>query len=72
MRYLIKSQRDGWYFKGFDFHSGCSRFGEIKEAMIYTDKYSAQKDLRNMERYGQRIIPVTRVGKIRFEIQNDV
>lgn len=71
MRYLIKSQRDGWYFKGFDNKSGCPCFGEIKDARIYTDKFNALKDLRSMDQCGQRIISVTRVGRTRFEKQNE-
>ena len=68
MKYLIKAQRDGWYFKGFEKDSGSSFFGKIQEAKIYNDKFSALKDLKKMEQCGQRIIAVTRIGKKKFDI----
>ncbi len=71
MRYLIKSQRDGWYFTGFERNSGPALYGKIHDARIYSDKYGALKDLKRMEPFGQRIIAVTRVGKNRFEIVNE-
>lgn len=46
MKYLIKSQRDGYYFSGFNSGSGNSCFGLIPEAKIYEDKYSALQDLK--------------------------
>ena len=65
MKYLIKTQRDDCYFSGFNPGSGKLSFGEIREAKIYDDKYSALYDLRKMEHCGQRIIAVTRIGKSR-------
>lgn len=62
MKYIIKSQRDGWYFKGFNRNSGPGGFGKIHEAKIYSDKYSALQDLKKMDQCGQRIVAVTRVG----------
>ncbi len=63
MKYIIKSQRDGWYFTGFSRTTGPANFGKIKEAKIYCDKNSALEDLKKMEACGQRIVPVTRIGK---------
>lgn len=67
MKYLIKSQRDDYYFTGFISGTLPSCFGRIQNAKIYDDKYSAYQDLKRMEQGGQRIIAVTRVGKIRYE-----
>jgi len=67
MKYLIKSQRDGYYFSGFNSGSGNSCFGLIPEAKIYEDKYSALQDLKKMDPCGQRIIAVTRIGKKKYD-----
>jgi len=67
MKYLIKSQRDGYYFSGFHSGSGQSIYGKIQEAKIYGDKYTALQDLKKLDQCGQRIIAVTRVGKSRYD-----
>jgi hypothetical protein len=67
MRYLIKSQRDGWYFSGFEKTTGLGNYGKIQDAKIYDDKYTALKDLKRMEPCGQRIIAVTRMGENRVK-----
>ena len=69
MRYLIKSQRDGWYFTGFK-GTGPADYGKIQDAKIYNDKYAALKDLKRLEPCGQRIIAVTRIGKNRYQVAN--
>lgn len=67
MKYLIKSQRDDFYFTGFNSGSGSECFGKIQNAKIYTSKYDAFQDLKKMNQCGQRIIAVTRVGKSKYE-----
>lgn len=69
MKYIIKSQRDGWYFTGFKRPSGLACFGQIQDARIYSDKYTAWEDLKRMEPCGQRIIAVTRVGKKKNQLE---
>ncbi len=71
MRYLIKSQRDGWYFKKFSEISNLPCFGKIHEAKIYSDKHGALKDLKKMDQCGQRIIAVTRVGRSKYETSDN-
>lgn len=71
MRYLIKSQRDGWYFTGFEKNSGPACYGKIQDARIYSDRYSAINDLKKMEPCGQRIIAVTRIGINEFNRSMD-
>lgn len=71
MRYLIKSQRDGWYFKEFSENANSPCFGKIHEAKIYSDKQRALQDLKKMDPCGQRIIAVTRVGRSQYETSNE-
>ncbi len=63
MKYIIKSQKDGCYFRRFLDQSGNVELGRIQEAKIYSCKKDALKDIRKMEQCGQRIIAITRVGK---------
>jgi len=67
MKYLIKSQRDDYYFTGFNSGSVAPCFGKVQDAKIYNSKYEAFQDLKKMEQCGQRIIAVTRVGKPKYE-----
>lgn len=67
MKYLIKSQRDGWYFTHFEKASGEAEFGKIQEAKIYQTKSDALKDLCRMGKYCPRIIAITRMGRSNSE-----
>lgn len=63
MKYVIRSQRDGWYFKEFQEASGPAGFGPIQEAKVYATKKDAQSDLSRMGHYGQRIVAITKIGR---------
>ena len=55
MKYVIKAQRDGWYFKEFQGVSGPPVFGKIQEARLYVCKKDALCDMVRMGQYGQRL-----------------
>ncbi|QED36594.1 hypothetical protein FK178_02190 [Antarcticibacterium arcticum] len=61
MNYVIKSQRDGWYFKEFQGTKGAAVFGKIQDARLYSCKADACKDMLLMGQYGQRVIALTRM-----------
>ncbi len=63
MNYVIKSQRDGWYFKEFPGTSCPPVFGKIHEARLYLCKTDALKDMLRMGQYGQRVVALTRMGR---------
>lgn len=64
MKYLIRLQRDGWYFAGFKGESRSAKIGKIREARIYNSKREAMNDLTRLGNYGQRIIAITQLGNI--------
>lgn len=61
MNYVIKSQRNGWYFKEFQGTSGAAVFGKIQDAKLYVEKCDALKDMLLMGQYGQRVAALTKV-----------
>ncbi len=61
MNYVIKSQRDGWYFKEFQGSSGAAVFGKVQDAKLYDCKYDALKDMLIMGQYGQRVVALTKL-----------
>lgn len=65
MKYIIRSHRDGWYFKEFQNARGPAGFGPIQEAKVYSCKKDAQRDLAHMGQYGQRIVAITKIGRQR-------
>lgn len=62
MKFLIKLQREGWYFAGFRGPSGIAEIGKIQNAKIYNSRREAMSDLTRMGDYGQRIIAITQIG----------
>lgn len=65
MKYLIRLQRDGWYFAGFKGESRSAKIGKIQDAKIYNSKREAMNDLTRMGNYGQRILAITQLGNIK-------
>lgn len=63
MKYVIKAQRDGWYFKEFQSGSGSPVFGKIHEARLYLCKKDALGDMVRMGQYGQRVVALTKMGR---------
>ncbi|HSP83819.1 MAG TPA: hypothetical protein VLN72_08810 [Gillisia sp.] len=63
MKYVIKAQRDGWYFKEFQAVSGPPVFGKIQEAKLYVCKKDALGDMVRMGQYGQRVVALTKMGR---------
>lgn len=63
MNYVIKCQRDGWYFKEFKGTYGLPVFGKIHVAKLYSCKADALKEMASMGQYGQRIVALTRMGR---------
>ncbi|MCM4158673.1 hypothetical protein FHG64_03485 [Antarcticibacterium flavum] len=64
MKYLIRLQREGWYFAGFTGESRSAKIGKIQDARIYNSKREAMNDLTRLGNYGQRIIAITQLGNI--------
>ena len=62
MKFLIRLQRDGWYFSGFNGPSGKAEIGKIQNAKVYNSKQEAMADLSRMGNYGQRIVAITQIG----------
>lgn len=63
MKYVIKAQRDGWYFKEFQGISGTPVFGKIQDARLYVCKKDAISDMVRMGQYGQRVVALTKMGR---------
>ena len=63
MKYVIKAQRDGWYFKEFQCLSGPPVFGKIQDARLYACKKDALCDMLRMGQYGQRVVALTKMGR---------
>ena len=63
MKYVIKAQRDGWYFKEFQGNSGPPVFGKIQDARLYVCKKDALCDMVRMGQYGQRVVALTKMGR---------
>lgn len=64
MKYLIRLQREGWYFAGFNGQSRSAKIGKLQDAKIYGSKREAMNDLTRLGNYGQRIIAITQLGNI--------
>lgn len=64
MKYLIRLQREGWYFAGFKGPSGKAEIGRIQDAKIYNSKREALNDLSRMGHYGQRVVAITQIGRL--------
>lgn len=62
MKFLIRLQREGWYFAGFKGPSGKAEIGKIQNAKLYNSRREAMSDLSRMGDYGQRIIAITQIG----------
>ncbi|HSI70828.1 MAG TPA: hypothetical protein VK941_11385 [Gillisia sp.] len=65
MKYLIRLQREGWYFAGFNGETRSAKIGKIQDAKIYNSKRDAMNDLTRLGNYGQRIIAITQLGNIK-------
>ncbi|HSJ11630.1 MAG TPA: hypothetical protein VK916_03035 [Gillisia sp.] len=63
MKYVIKAQRDGWYFKEFQGVTGPPVFGKIQDARLYVCKKDALGDMVRMGQYGQRVVALTKMGR---------
>lgn len=63
MKYVIKAQRAGWYFKEFQGVSGPPVFGKIQDARLYVCKKDALGDMVRMGQYGQRVVALTKMGR---------
>ena len=63
MKYVIKAQRDGWYFKEFEGTSGPPVFAKIQDARLYACKKDAICDMVRMGQYGQRVVALTKMGR---------
>lgn len=64
MRYLIRLERDGCYFSGFNKETQAPEFGKIQDAKIYASKFEAGCDMERMGQYGQRIVACTHIGTL--------
>ncbi|UJH92186.1 hypothetical protein LZ575_06315 [Antarcticibacterium sp. 1MA-6-2] len=62
MKFLIKLQREGWYFSGFKGSSGKTEIGRIQNAKIYSSRKEAMSEITRMGDCGQRIIAITKIG----------